>query len=125
MAITKILIVDDEEEVLDLLYKKLSALGYQVICASRGREAITKTRVYSPNVILMDIVLPDIHGSEVVKLLKEDPRTDQIPVIFLSGIVSKDPETQLSTVTIGTEEFPAIPKPFTIDELLIEIRKVV
>ena len=124
MSGTKILIVDDEEEVLNLLYRRLSVLGYQVIKATRGREAMTKVKVYAPHIILMDIVLPDIHGSEVVKLLKEDPQTNQIPVIFLSGIVSKDPETQESTVRVGEKEYPAIPKPFTLDELLIEIRKV-
>ena len=120
----KILVVDDEEEVLSLLYRKLSDLGFQVIRATRGKEAITKTKVYAPNIILMDIVLPDIHGSEVVKLLKEDPKTDQIPVIFLSGIVSKDPDNPHTTVMVGREEFPALPKPFTLDELLTEIRKV-
>ena len=124
MAGLKILIVDDEEEVLNLLQGKLSALGYQVIRATRGREAVTKTKVYAPDLILMDIVMPDIQGSEAVKLLKEDPATDQIPVIFLSGIVTKDPETKESVVTVGAEEYPAIPKPFTFEELLREIKKV-
>ena len=123
MAHGKILIVDDEEDFLNLLDKRLAALGYQIIRATRGREAITKTKVYAPHIILMDIVLPDIHGSEVVKLLKEDPLTDQIPIIFLSGIVSKDPGTEKTVVMVGDKEYPAIPKPFTIDELLKEIKK--
>ena len=125
MANAKILIVDDEEEVLSLLYKRLSALGYQVIRATRGNEAVTKTKVYAPHLILMDIVLPDIHGSEVVRILKDDPLTDQIPVIFLSGIVSKDPGTQDSVVKIGNKEYPAIPKPFVFEELLREIKKFI
>lgn len=125
MANAKVLIVDDEEEILNLLYKKLSAYGYQVILATRGKEAVTKTKLYSPHVILMDIVLPDIHGSEVVQQLKEDPTTDHIPVIFLSGIVTKDPETGESTVRVGNQEYPAIPKPCTMEELLKEIRKFI
>lgn len=125
MANAKILIVDDEEEVLNILYKKLSTFGYQVIRATSGKEAFTKAKTYSPHIILMDIVLPDIHGSEVVKQLKEDPSTELIPVIFLSGIASKDPETGKSTVKIGSREYPAVPKPFTLEELLTEIRKFV
>ena len=125
MGATKIFIVDDEEEVLDLLYKKLNALGYQVIRATCGNEAITKIKTYAPDIILMDIVLPDIHGSEVVKALKDDPLTDRIPVIFLSGIVTKDPGSLESFVRVGKIEYPAVPKPFTLNELLTEIRKVV
>lgn len=125
MAGAKILIVDDEEEVVNLLYKKFTELGFQVIEARRGKEALAKARVYSPHLILMDIVLPDIHGSEVVKSLRQDHSTAQIPVIFLSGIVTKDPGSQETTVNVGSEEFPALPKPFTFEELLTEIRKVV
>jgi DNA-binding response OmpR family regulator len=107
-----------------LLYKKLSALGYQIIQARRGKEALNKAKVYFPDIILMDIVLPDIHGSEVVKVLKQDRETARIPVIFLSGIVTKD-ENQESIVNVGSEEYPALPKPFTLEELLTEIRKVI
>ncbi len=124
MSHKKILVVDDEKEVLDMLDKKLSTEGYIVILATRGKEAIAKTKLYLPDLILMDIVLPDIHGSEAVKLIKENPQTRKIPVIFLSGIVSKE-ENNLGklTVTVDGRDYVAIPKPFYFNELLEEIDK--
>ena len=124
MAYKKILIVDDEEEVLKLLEKKLSAEEFYVIKAARGREAIQKAKVYLPDLILMDIMLPDLDGSEAVKLIKKDLTIADIPIIFLSGIITKGEPNQKPTVTVAGFEYPAIGKPFEFRELLFEIRKV-
>jgi len=119
----KILIVDDEEEVLSLLYKRLSAEGYQVIKAMTGQDAIERTKTYMPNLILMDIVLPDLEGSEVVQMLKEDPKTEDIPVVFLSGILTRDDRQTKLEVNVGGRLFDAISKPFNYEELMSAVKR--
>lgn len=125
MIYKKILVVDDEEEVLQLLSKQLSAQGYQVLLAKTGQEALDRTKSDMPNLILMDIVLPDLEGSEVVKILKDDPQTVHIPVVFLSGIVTRDNQQSKSEVKVGGRLFDAIPKPFNSQELINAVRKTI
>jgi len=120
----KILIVDDEEEVLLLLEKYLVREGYDVITAATGREAVIKARSLSPHLILMDIVLPDIDGPEVVKKLQEKHETSKIPVIFLSGIVSKE-EGKEPDIKVGNDEYDAMGKPFLVKDLLKKIETAI
>ncbi len=124
MAGEKILIVDDEKEMLDLLDKKLSAEKYQVIKASTGKGAVDCVRKHLPRLILMDIVLPDMEGPEAVRLLSEDPLSKNIPVLFLSGIVSKEEEMAHPEINVGGRLYKAVSKPFLFTELLGEIRKL-
>lgn len=119
----KILIVDDEKEILDLLFQKLTQTGYQVVKAVNGKEALLKAKTYSPDLILLDIVLPDIDGADVAKLLEEDPVLRKIPLLFMSGIVSKDDGVK-SYVTVGGTKYTAIPKPFNYEEMLSEIQEI-
>ncbi len=119
----KILVVDDDEEVLDLLSRKLAHAGYQVVKAASGKEAFQKAKQYFPDLMLVDIILPDIDGADVVKLLEEDPALRKIPVIFMSGIVSKEDDVK-SYVTVGGIKYTFIPKPFNYEEMLAEIQKI-
>ena len=118
----KILVVDDEDEILQILDKKLSAEGYHVLRARQGREAVEKARTKVPDLILMDIVLPDIDGAEVVVMLKDSPATQNIPVVFLSGIAVTG-EAPVSEITVGGRRFTAIAKPFSFDKLLRTIQQ--
>jgi len=122
MSSEKILIVDDEESVLKLLERRLSSEGYSIIKAETGREAINKSKSYMPHIIIMDIILPDINGAEAVKEIKNDAVTKDIPVLFLSGIITQDPNEKPS-VKVGEEVYDAVSKPIDFDELLVEIRK--
>ncbi len=119
----KILVADDDPEVLELVEKRLRSDGYQVIKAAAGREAIEKIKIHQPHLILMDIVLPDIDGSEVIKTIKADPLLQSIPVIFLSGIITQNDEAKLE-VKVDGRLFPAIPKPCNFERLLEEMRKI-
>jgi len=92
--------------------------------AHRGREAVEMARIYQPGLILMDIILPDMGGPEAVKLIKENPATRHIPVIFLSGIVSRDEEETRAGVHIDGVRYNALAKPFFFRELYAEIEKV-
>ncbi|HUT21028.1 MAG TPA: response regulator [Anaerolineae bacterium] len=80
----KILVVDDERDILALLQHQLNAQGYQVITASTGAQAIAKAISEKPDLITLDLLLPDRHGFDVLRELKERPQTKRIPVIVLS-----------------------------------------
>lgn len=123
-SIIKVLVVEDEDEVLKVLEKQLMAHGYMAIGARKGMEALEKADIYGPDLILLDLLLPDIDGADVVRLLKDNPRTAQIPVLFLSGMVTREPGKELSEIRVGGKDYPAIGKPFTFQELFNGINKV-
>jgi DNA-binding response OmpR family regulator len=120
MAAKKILIVEDEQETLALLEKKLAERGFVPLKATTASEAIDSARKWLPDLILLDIILPDSDGSEVVKALNSDPLTQAIPILFLSGIVTKE-NGRITEITVGTRRYHAIPKPFTFKELFGQI----
>lgn len=122
-AVKTILVVDDEKEVLDWLEKKLSGENYAVLRASAAKEALEKTRKSKPDLVLMDIVLPDMEGSDAVRILAEDPATERVPVIFMSGIISREDEPTQLEINVGGRLYKALSKPFEFEELLKEIRK--
>lgn len=124
MAERIILVVDDEEDILALLDKKLTERDFRVYTATRGREGIAKAKAHQPGLILMDIVLPDIGGPEVVKLIKEDPATRHIPIIFFSGIVSKEEEDTEVGVQVDGVRYHALAKPFFFQDLYAAVEKV-
>jgi len=122
----KILVVDDEEELLGLIDKSLSAEGYDVTTVTTAEDAVNKARTLAPDLILIDIVLPDMEGPEAVRILNEDPLTGNIPAIFLSGIVTRDKEENATTeVRVGDRLYKALSKPFSTAELMIEVRKAI
>jgi len=88
-----------------------------------AREALAQVKKNPPDLVLMDIVLPDMEGSEAVRLLNEDPLTKDIPVIFLSGIISREEGTARPEINVGGRLYRAIAKPFTLAELLGEIKR--
>jgi DNA-binding response OmpR family regulator len=88
----KILIVDDEEEALVHLRNILIRQNFQVFSATTGNEGLRLARTTSPDLIILDIVMPDMDGADVASLLSEDPSTKEIPVIFLTGILTKQEE---------------------------------
>jgi CheY-like chemotaxis protein len=119
----KILIVDDDEGTLKLLETRLTSEKYQVFKASKAKAAIEKAKDIVPDLILMDIMLPDLDGSEAVKLLRKNPATKKIPVIFLSGIVDAAGSESASEITVGDESFEAVGKPVDFNQLLPKIEQ--
>ena len=88
----KILIVDDDPVTLKMLEKILLSAGYWVIKATNGKEALNIVDDYLPNIIILDIVMPVMDGTETIEFLKKNPRTKDIPVIFLSSLITKQDE---------------------------------
>ena len=116
----KILIVDDEDDILHFLELVLREKGYEVATASGGHEALTKAQVDRPDLVLLDIMMPQMDGWEVLKLLRVDEGTSQIPVAMLSA------RTEAKDRVQGLQEgaIDYICKPFSLQELLGKIETI-
>lgn len=84
MPIERVLIADDDDELLDLTSLHLSRKGLKVTCAHNGQEALTKIEQERPDIVLLDILMPGLDGWEVCRFLKANPNTREIPVLFLT-----------------------------------------
>jgi DNA-binding response OmpR family regulator len=113
-----ILVVDDDKVTLRTLERILIRAGYSVIPLSLGREAIKVAKDRSPGLIILDIMMPDMDGGDVASVLKSDPETKNIPIIFLSSLVTER-EEQSSSKELGLY---FMSKPFERDKLLRKIR---
>ena len=91
MTKQKILIVDDEPDAVELVAFNLKEAGYEVATAMDGEEALTKARALLPQLLVLDLMLPEIDGLEVCKLLRRDPRTASIPSVMASDRASLRP----------------------------------
>lgn len=117
---TKILIVEDEPAIAENLQALLSAKGYQVLLASDGSEGINLARKESPNLILLDVMLPKMGGFDVCRMLKGDPATKAIRIIMVTGLGRMgDVETAFRN---GADDY--IIKPFDSARLFKKIEKV-
>ena len=113
-----ILIVDDEEDALWMLGKRLTAEGYSVIAANNGTDAIALAKSQHPDIIILDIIMPGMDGDEAAAKLREHPLTRSIPVIFLTALLSKTEEYQENRMIGSNITFA---KPFDTEELLARI----
>jgi CheY-like chemotaxis protein len=116
----KILIVDDEPDVLTLLGERLTKAGYDIIKSSSGKEAIKIAEKNLPQLIILDIAMPGLDGSEAAALLRENPKTKDIPILFLTCLFTKQEEKTCGHI-LGQNFF--IAKPYDVVELLTEIDK--
>jgi len=112
-----ILIIDDKPEDIQLLSKTLSDKGYTVRGAVRGQMGIIAAQSAPPDLILLDIRMPDINGYEVCERLKAEPKTKEIPVIFLSAL--DEVWDKVKAFQIGGVDY--ITKPFQVEEVLVRV----
>lgn len=110
----RVLVVDDEDQVLQLVTSMLELEGHEVVTASHGVEALLRVEDHRPDAILLDIVLPRMDGATVAQKLREDPATADIPIVFVTGLVDSD-EVQRRGPIIGGQYFLA--KPFDAEKL--------
>ena len=122
MASKKILAVDDEVDVLELLDKRLTASGYEVLKATSGQEALALAKREAPALIILDILMPGMDGSEIASLLHSDPKTKDIPILFLTCLFTKR-EERLGGHEVGNNFFVA--KPYDPKELVAEIARII
>lgn len=121
MGKARLLIVEDDVDISNMLRIYFSSLGYDVEVAVRGSEALEKTRHTMPHLIVLDIMLPDIDGYEVCRNLRTVTRTSHIPVIFLT---QKDERSdRLQGLELGADDY--ITKPFDIEELKLRVQNAI
>jgi len=118
VAKEQILVVDDEEDLLELVQYNLSKEGYRVTCVATGEDAIKAARTRTPDLVVLDLLLPSVDGLEVCKLLKGDPKTKHIPVVMLTA---KGEESDVVTgLELGADDY--ITKPFSPRVLVARVK---
>lgn len=115
-----ILIVDDERDLVDLLTINLQKAGYQTSAALNGRQALAALEVAHPDLILLDLMLPEISGIEVARRVRTDPATAGIPIVMLTAKGTEG--DQLAGLTMGADDY--IAKPFSMRVLLARVEAV-
>ena len=111
----KILIADDEKEIRHLLQVALAAHGYMVEAVSLGQDAVQQTAMYRPDLLILDLGLPDMDGKEVVRKIRE---WSKIPVIILT--VRDQEQEKIEALDLGADDY--VTKPFSTGELLARVR---
>lgn len=114
----KILIVDDEPNIRELLSVSLKFAGFSVATAQNGKEALEVERKFGADLVVLDIMLPDMDGFEVLRHLRE--REYQLPVLFLTA--KDDVQDKIQGLTVGGDDY--ITKPFSLEEVIARIRAV-
>ena len=117
----EIFIIDDVQENLHLLSTFLRQEGYSVRCSTSGESALIAIQLARPDLILLDIMMPNMDGFEVYRRLKADSQTAKIPVIFLSAL---DIPIHLKQ-TLLADKFDYVTKPYRLEEMLNKVRAAV
>ena len=117
----RILVVEDEQDVAELLRYHLAKDGYEVVIASTGADAVKRARDIRPEVILLDIMVPQLNGWEVCRRLKAETETRAIPIIMVTGRVEEG--DKVLGFELGADDY--VTKPFSPRELVARVRAVV
>jgi DNA-binding response OmpR family regulator len=115
-----ILVVDDEPETVELVEFNLKQAGFGVVTAADGEEALKKARSRLPALIVLDLMLPEIDGLEVCKLLRRDADTANIPIIMLTAKAAE--VDRVLGLELGADDY--LTKPFSPRELVLRIKKI-
>ncbi len=120
----KILIIDDEVQFAKVVAARLESNGYEISIAHDGKDGITKARIDRPDLIIIDILMPNMNGGDAVRLLKADPRTTNIPIIFLTAILDSNKNDSGQRINVDNKFYPAIAKPFDAEKLLEKVEEL-
>jgi DNA-binding response OmpR family regulator len=120
MSQPRILVVDDEEDVINVLRLVLGKSGYEVLTAASGMDGLMQAQSERPQAILLDIMMHEMDGWEVLKLLKLDDQTRDIPVIILSARV--EPKDKIRGLQEGAIDY--VTKPFAVREILEKVSAI-
>ena len=115
-----VLIVDDERDLVRLLEFNLQEAGFETAAAYAGEEALQKARQRIPDLIVLDLMLPDIPGNEVCRQLKASPRTRHVPVLMLTARTEE--VDRVVGFEVGADDF--VTKPFSVRELVLRVRAI-
>jgi two-component system, OmpR family, phosphate regulon response regulator PhoB len=115
-----VLIVDDERDLVRLVEFNLQQAGYETASAYTGEEALQRVRQRLPDLVVLDLMLPDIPGTEVCRQIKASPRTRNVPVLMLTA--RTDEVDRVVGFEVGADDF--VTKPFSVRELVLRIRAI-
>jgi two-component system phosphate regulon response regulator PhoB len=115
-----VLIVDDEKDLRTLLDFNLKRSGYRTVHAASGGEALQRAGSHNPDLILLDLNLPDVPGTDVCRQLKSDPATSTIPVVMLTARSAES--DRIAGFELGADDF--VPKPFSVRELVLRVEAI-
>jgi two-component system phosphate regulon response regulator PhoB len=115
-----LLIVDDERDLLSLLDFNFRQAGFETLLAANGLEALQHLRRRVPDLVLLDLMLPDVAGTEVCRMVKSDPRTKHVPVMMLTA--KGEEVDKVVGFELGADDY--VTKPFSVRELVLRVRAV-
>jgi two-component system, OmpR family, response regulator len=115
----RILVVDDEDSITQLLCTALRYEGFETASAATGREALTQAASFRPDLVLLDVMLPDLDGFEVHRRLTGSS-AERLPVVFLTA--RRETDDRIRGLTIGADDY--VVKPFSLEELIARVRAV-
>ena len=116
----KILVVDDEPDAIELIKFNLKAAGYEVLTAADGDEALKKARSALPDLIVLDLMLPEVDGLEVCKILRRDQRVSATPIIMLTAKAAEI--DRVLGLELGADDY--VTKPFSPRELVLRVKRL-
>jgi two-component system phosphate regulon response regulator PhoB len=119
-AMAKILVVDDEPDAIELIKFNLKGAGYDVLTASDGDEALKKARSVLPDLIILDVMLPEVDGLEVCKILRRDQRVSATPVLMLTAKAAEI--DRVLGLELGADDY--VTKPFSPRELILRVKRL-
>jgi len=115
----KALVLEDEPAVQTLLRKQLSSQGFEVTIAADGLDGLMKLEQLRPDIILCDVMMPNLDGMSFVKAIKGHADTQKIPVIFLTA--KTDPRSMIDGINVGARFY--VTKPFQLDDLMVKVQR--
>ncbi len=118
---TTVLLCDDERDLLSVLDFNLRAAGFETILATRGEEALLALKRRVPDLVLLDLMLPDLPGTEICRRIKSDPRTRHVPVVMLTA--KGEEVDRVVGFELGADDY--VTKPFSVRELVLRLKAVV
>lgn len=115
-----LLVADDDEDILMLVQLRLSRSGFEVVVARDGEEALRLVREHRPDLVVLDVMMPKVTGIDVVRALRADPETVDVPVILLTA---RSSETDVEEgIAAGADDY--VVKPFSPQELVARVQSV-
>jgi two-component system phosphate regulon response regulator PhoB len=116
----KILVVDDEPDAVELIEFNLKGAGFDVVTATDGNDALKKARTFSPDLLILDLMLPEVDGLEVCKVLRRDSATASLPIIMLTAKAAEI--DRVLGLELGADDY--ITKPFSPRELVLRVKNL-
>ncbi len=116
----KILIVDDESDVTDLVAYHLKSKGFNVEAVNDPNRSIGTARTFMPDLVILDVMMPDLNGIQICRMLRADPKLKSVPVVFLTAKAEENDRIQ--GLETGADDY--ICKPFSVKELVLRIQSI-